>query len=373
MNDRTRGPGKRAIPSAWRVTGGRIANDEQLDGSAVSWSASRITALEDYLAAFRLTDESCASRAAILDDLLGNQFDKLPLPGGGNTATRWHALSAVAVCDLALAKLFESHADALAILSELGQNELAQRGTWAVWAAEPPHSRLAAYERDGKSLLLEGTKPWCSGASHVTHALVTAWHNDDPVLAAVELSQPNIEIDTSGWQAIGMRATGTASVRFAGARATQIGETGAYLNRAGFWQGGAGIAACWLGSAAAVATTLLEYVARSDEPHSCAHLGAVDSELASAAALLRATADWIDANPDADARCWALRARVAVDRASARVIGHVSRALGPAPMCTDASFARAIADLPVFVRQSHAERDEEALARALLEGRASRM
>jgi hypothetical protein len=46
---------------------------------------------------------------------------------------------------------------------------------------------------------------------------------------------------------------------------------------------------------------------------------------------------------------------------------HVSRALGAAPFCTDPWFARAIADLPVFLRQSHAERDECALGRTLLD------
>jgi hypothetical protein len=40
---------------------------------------------------------------------------------------------------------------------------------------------------------------------------------------------------------------------------------------------------------------------------------------------------------------------------------HATRALGAGPLCRNARFARALADLPVFLRQSHAERDLAAL------------
>jgi len=369
MNDMTSSPRMRAAPSAWRLCDERKSADARNIDSAVA-SAS---ALELLLAAVHFDDESCASRAAVLDQLHANELDRLPLPGSGKTATRWRALTAVAACDLSLAKLYESHTDALAILAELHRANLSYDGTWAVWAAEPPNARVVARASHGDHLILDGVKAWCSGASHVTHALVTAWLDDQPVLAAVELSQPKITVDASGWQAVGMRATGTANVRFDGAHATQIGDVGAYVERPGFWHGGAGIAACWLGGLAAIATTLVEAVARRAEPHADAHLGAVDAELSSAAALLRETASWIDAHPRADARRPALCARVAVDRAAARVIEHVSRALGPAPFCTDARFARALADLPVFLRQSHAERDEAVLAKALLQEHVSHL
>lgn len=323
--------------------------------------------LESYLATLGFTDETCRARVATLDALCARGLDRLPMPARGDTATRWRALAAVAACDLSLAKLYESHTDALAILAELQEAELSQQGMWAVWAAEPPNAKLIAHAGQGQRLNLEGIKPWCSGAGHITHALVTAWRDGQPVLAAVDMSQPSIAIDTSGWEAVGMRATGTGTVRFDNACATQIGDIGAYLARPGFWHGGAGIAACWYGCAAALATMLLEKIARRAGPHACAHLGAVDAGLSPAAALLRETASWIDANPQADARRTALRARIAVERTAGRVIRHVSRALGPGPFCTDAWFAHALADLPVFMRQSHAESDEEALGQTLIE------
>ena len=366
MNDIGHDPLRRAAPAAWYINSGLRLSDEEPGTDIEPKRYALVPELERYLAGVRYSDESAASRAATLDALRARGMDWLPLPGHGETATRWRGLAAVAACDLSLVKLYEAHTDALAILAELGRTEFADDGNWAVWAAEPPNAKLIAHAVSGDALKLEGTKPWCSGAPHMSHALVTAWRNDEPVLAAVELSQPNITIDSTSWQAVGMRATGTSEVRFDGARAVQIGEPGAYLSRAGFWHGGAGIAACWYGCAAALASILRDSVRRHAEPHACAHLGAADAELSAVAALLRESAAWIDAHPRDDAQQCALRVRVAVEQAAAQVMEHVSRALGAVPFCTDPWFAHAIADLPVFLRQSHAERDECALGQTLL-------
>jgi len=370
MNDIGHDPLRRAAPAAWYINSGLRLSDEEPDADIGPKRYALVPALERYLANVRFGDEQAASRAATLDALRARGMDWLPLPGRGETATRWRGLSAVAACDLSLVKLYEAHTDALAILAELGRTELADDGNWAVWAAEPPNAKLIAHGANGNALTREGTKPWCSGAPQVTHALVTAWRGDEPVLAAVELSQPAIAIDPGGWQAVGMRATGTSSVRFDGARAVQVGNAGAYLSRPGFWHGGAGIAACWYGCAAALASILRDSVKRHDDPHACAHLGAADAELSAVAALLRESAAWIDGHPRDDAQQCALRVRVAVEQAAEQVMQHVSRALGAAPFCTDPWFARAIADLPVFLRQSHAERDECALGRTLLDDEA---
>jgi hypothetical protein len=328
--------------------------------------------LERRLATLRFdTDatDDIASRAQALQTLCAASLDRLPLPGQGRTALRWSALAAVAACDLALVKLYEGHTDALAMLAELGAASYAvPHSRWGVWAAEPPQQKVQARTGSGRVLQLYGVKPWCSGAAALTHALVTVWRGDGaPVLAAVDLAQPSISVSEAGWRAVGMAATGTAEVRFDGAHAVQIGEPHAYVGRPGFWHGGAGIAACWYGSAAQLGSALRAGVARRRDPHACAHLGAVDTQLACVGALLRETAAWIDRYPRADAMRAALRARLSVERAATDVLAHVMRALGPGPLCGERKLARAAADLPVFLRQSHAERDEAALGNALAE------
>lgn len=301
-------------------------------------------------------------------------LDRLPLPAHGETLRRWAMLADIAGLDLALLKLFEGHTDALAILAELSDpSRFPADACWAVWAAEPPAARLELTTesslRDGQRVRLHGRKAWCSGAATVTHALVTAWHRQTPCLAAVEMNANGVGITSDGWSAVGMAATRSVEVIFDDVPATLVGGARDYLQRPGFWHGGIGIAACWWGAAARLGdmlrTTLEDSESRRDDPHAFAHLGAVDVALRHGQARLREAAHWIDAHPEAETRHLALSVRAAIDHGVAEVIHHVGRGVGAGPYCRDPLFARLMADLPVFVRQCHAERDLEALGRHL--------
>jgi hypothetical protein len=322
-----------------------------------------------HLSASSYAYGSADAAARALATLAAEGLDRLALPGRGATLERWRALAAVAGFDLSLVKLFEGHTDALAILAELTGAAPRAGETWAVWAAEPPTARLRAASANSSTrhLTLHGTKAWCSGAACVTHALVTAWNErDEPLLAAVELRQPGVRVTSDGWAAVGMRASASVDVRFEAARAVQVGAPRAYLDRPGFWHGGAGIAACWFGAAAAIGQFVKRETARRPDAYKLAHLGAIDVMLGGARSLLRETAERIDRTPRADAFIAALRVRLAAERAALGVVEHAGRALGAAPLCRNAQFAHLMSDLPVFIRQSHAERDEAALAERLV-------
>ena len=283
----------------------------------------------------------------------------LPLPGAGQTRARWLRLSAVAREDVVVGRLVEAHADADAILHEITGSRVGAGQWWGVWAAEPPTPRLDA-ERNGTSWLLTGAKAWCSGAGMCSHALVTAHDGDERRLFAVDLGQPGVLVGQGGWQARGMQRSATEQVAFDAVSATLVGSGEAYLSRAGFWHGSAGVAACWLGGAEAVADTLRTAAARRRlDDHARAHLGAVDAALAGSRWTLLGAADEVDADP-ADitgARVRALRVRAVVEAAASLVLDRVGRALGPGPLAQDARHAAAVADLGIYLRQSHAERD----------------
>lgn len=292
-----------------------------------------------------------------LTAMVGEGLDALPLPGSGQTLERWRMLAQVAAQDLGLCKLYEGHTDALAIMAELGADAPPPRSTWGTWAAEPPQARVTLHG-DAEQVRLRGRKAWCSGAAVVSHGLLTAW--DDAgrqCLVAVDLNQPGVRITSDGWQAVGMAATASVDIFFDDAEARRIGPPAGYLERPGFWQGGAGIAACWYGGTEALAEYLRASASRRDDPHALAHLGRVDTLLQGARSALAACATWIDRHPREDAQWHTRRVRALVEECAETVQAAVGRALGAQPFCREAHFARLAADLPVYLRQSHGERD----------------
>lgn len=290
-------------------------------------------------------------------------LDQLPLPGHGATLQRWQMLAAIAAIDLSLLKLYEGHTDALAILAEIDGPGVPAGSSWGVWCAEMPGARVQLQQAADGRHVLEGRKAWCSGAKGLSHALISCWNEDGQAcLASVALSQPGVHVTDEGWQAVGMLACASVDVTFSGARAFPVGAPGAYLERPGFWHGGAGIAAAWYGAACAVASHLHARAQHAaPDPVRLAQLGQIDCALRAAGALLREGAAKIDRHPQSDAMALALRLRLTVEDAATQVLHLATRALGAGPLCRDARFARLAADLPVFLRQSHAERDQAVL------------
>lgn len=323
-------------------------------------------ALHAFLQLQRQAPANTEGLGFTLTAMVEQGLDQLPLPGSGQTLQRFRQLAQVAGHDLGLCKLFEGHTDALAILAELDGPAPAVASTWGMWAAEPPTARVRV-KRVGQRWRLDGRKAWCSGAAVVSHGLLTAWDEQErQQLLAVPMQQPGVRVTDQGWAAVGMGATASVEVLFCDAEGVPVGGPGDYVQRPGFWHGGIGIAACWYGAACALAQVLREHCARREEPHALAHLGAVDTALAGAASVLRSSAAHIDRLPLANAQLLARRARAVVEAAAAQVIEHAGRAVGAGPYCQDRHFARLIADLPVYLRQSHAERDLAALGQHLI-------
>jgi hypothetical protein len=305
-------------------------------------------------------DDPFGARLAF--ELIAEAAAELPLPGAGQTLARLRGLAAVGTVDVTLGRLVEAHADAVAILAELEGPAPKPGERWGVWAAEGPQSTVQVQVAEA-GWLLTGTKPWCSGAGLCTHALVTVPGPDGPALCAIALEPATSRPRTGTWQSVGLAGSATEPVEFDGAPAIRVGAAGSYLTRAGFWHGAIGVAAVWWGGAAGVAAPLYEAVAAGRaHPHAAAHLGAIEVLLESSAALLRQAAAGMDADPGMVGERAALTVRAAVEAAATEIIDRTGRALGPAPLCYDRAHSRRVADLAVYIRQTHAERDLERLA-----------
>ena len=304
-----------------------------------------------------------------IDQNLENTIKKLimfvpdiPHPGEGETLARWKILAKVGSTNLNLAKWFESHLDALSILNELNYSPV-NTGLWAVWAAEgstpPIHFKQA---------LCSGQKNWCSGAGLVDYGLLT--YRDEcnqSQLFIVDMHQPNIQIKHNGWNAVGMQHTRTASLSFDQVSAKALGQSNAYLERPGFWHGAAGVAACWFGAAARLADFL--YQACQTKPHAyrLRYLGEVSTLLFTTKQYFHHVANQIDQYPKQSHELIIRILRTKVEQTAQLVLDQVGKALGARPFCENRTFAALAADLPVFLRQSHAAFDLEQIAKLVLQ------
>lgn len=291
------------------------------------------------------------------------------LPGGGRTAERWLALVDLAAGDVALARMCEAHLDAVAILAEAG---LTPRpgAVYGVWAS----AALGGAEVVLDHGRLTGTKPFCSGIGIVDRALIDVragegrqlvdadvrfvghggrWHSPDSSAAA---SSAVVE-----WHHAGLASCNTGRVTLADVTdAEPVGAVGWYLDRPGFWHGACGPAACWAGGAAG----LLAYVEPGEDPFRLAAAGAMAAAAWTMRAVLQRAGDEIDRDPGdvGAARRRARMVRHTVHEQATAMLDRFQRAWGPRPLVEVPGVAARIADVGIYLRQHHGDRDLAALA-----------
>lgn len=311
-----------------------------------------------------------------LRTLLAGGALRLPLPGDGRTAERHRRLTAFGRRDLALARLIEAHTDALAMLAQSGRAPC-PNALYGVWAAERADARLCCEPIAGGRWRLRGSKAFCTGVTLCDAALVTA---TDQAAGRPRLFHIDVRAwresgaacaDTGGWAtpAFADTATGTLTTAAAGVQVdgdAAVGPPGWYLDRPGFWHGAAGPAAVWAGGAMALADAALAY--RNDDPHRAALLGALAAQTWGMTAHLVQAGNEIDADPDdrsGSACTRALSLRHQIERAVTDVLDRFGRACGPVLLAFDADVARRHAELSLYIRQCHGERDLALLYRTL--------
>jgi alkylation response protein AidB-like acyl-CoA dehydrogenase len=355
----------------------------------------------------------------------------LPRPGHGSSARYLETLATLAAADVTVARVVEPHLDAAMILAECpAPVDLRGVGadaasTWGVFAAEGPGVRLTATPTptttpDASGWLLDGTKPWCSLAGRLTHALVTAHMGADGAgwpdaaggaggpdatersaavgggrrLFAVDLRHDGVTVREDAWVARGFPSVPSGPTDFARVPAVPVGATGWYLGRAGFEWGGIGVAACWFGGAVGVARRVVQAAVERGDDIALLHAGRVALAVQSAASALAAAAAVMDqavmgraamdpavidpvemdqaggSTPAAgdtagEAALLAQVTRSIVRAAAEDVLREAAHALGPSPLALDADYAARVADLELYLRQDHGTRDEARVGRLL--------
>ncbi|MGK9147426.1 acyl-CoA dehydrogenase [Plantibacter flavus] len=287
-----------------------------------------------------------------------------------HTAGRHFAgLGAIAAVEVTLARVVEPHLDALGILGQAGR-EASSDSSWGVFAAEAPGLHLDATQGpDGWRL--NGVKPWCSLASRLSDALVTAHTGPgERRLFAVSLTAPGVTTDDDAWLARGLPLVASGPVEFSQVPASPVGEDGWYLRRPGFSWGGIGVAACWWGGAVPLVDRLLAAArTRPGAELLLRTLGTAAIDLAIAEQAIAEAARAIEqgrAEGAAGPRL-AQRVRSTVRGRVDAIRAAVLAALGPGPLTTEPAHLSRMSDLELYVLQDHGDRDLARYGRMLLE------
>jgi len=285
-------------------------------------------------------------------------------------SAQWAALLHTATIDLATARTIEPHLDALTILSEVWSTAPEPDTYWGVYAAEVPDSGLVAERSQGQTFELTGEKRWCSLATELTHAIVTAEVDDNRQAFAIHLQKPDVTHSEEVWNSEGLNEIPSGSIQCHNSPAKPVGEPGWYLERQGFWTGAIRVAACWLGGAIGMAQSAAEKHSGRPQPSPLGNLtlGRIDAEIYAGVSMLVHAATIIEAADDLDInehRKLAFRVRNGIYRIAQKIQQLSKELAGPTTLTQDQHFTKTDADLSVYLSQHHGVRDEAELGQLL--------
>jgi alkylation response protein AidB-like acyl-CoA dehydrogenase len=285
----------------------------------------------------------------------------LPEAGGGQTPKRHLALFDFGCENLSLAKVVEGHIDALSILKQAGRYGVSADTLYAVWASDAPGGRTEL-RRSGHNIVLTGRKRYCTGATFIDRALITA-HGDGGIwICDVPVDQQKVIMETAEWASPAFAGTQTATLTFQDLVLSPqevLGSPGWYLSRSGFWHGAIGPASCWAGGAAGLFKRADEVVSRTN-PFAVAHLAAMHAEVYGMRALLVQAGMEIDHHGFHDApaaKRRALTVRHLIEQSCQLVLQEFGRATGPGLLAFDSEVMQRTVELTLYVRQVHGEAD----------------
>ena len=257
--------------------------------------------------------------------------------------------------NLAVARLFEAHVNALRLVVRFGapaQQRMAAEDALAghlfgLWVTDPPGRPMLRAEGDR----LAGAKGPCSGAGHCRRALVTA----GPRMAVIELTGDEAVTPIVGLQ--GMRAAANGTVALDGVRVLfWLGEQGDYLREPDFSCGAWRASAAASGALDALVDAVAEALRRKrwdEAPMQQARFGEmlIARETARLWTERAATAAETESDDPAARVATVNLARIAVETACLDALRLAQRSLGLAAFVAPHPVERLARDLGTYLRQ----------------------
>ncbi|WP_184383305.1 acyl-CoA dehydrogenase family protein [Roseococcus suduntuyensis] len=274
----------------------------------------------------------------------------------------WQALVTLGHADLSAGRLFEGHVNVLRLLDEHGDAAQRRRaegvGLLAIWGADDPAAPVLL--EGGR---MSGRKLFCSGATSVGAALVTARTPEGPVLVWIERPETARFTDGPAWPIGGMRASESRACALDGLQVRPgdvIGGPGDYLAQPSFSGGIWRILALQLGAMRRLDEALRAHLLahdRAGHPAQRARLMENALDLESTRLWTLSAAEAVEAGHDTEAALARVGlAREVTTRAAEGVLARIRRGIGLPGSVMDATpggapMERLARDLDSFLRQ----------------------
>jgi alkylation response protein AidB-like acyl-CoA dehydrogenase len=349
----------------------------------------------DRTATFPAEDFEDLFRAGLLAPVVPKEYGGHGLgPYTADVFTLWMMTKEIARADLSLARCWEGHVNSLVLLDGMATEEqksrwfkgVVERGEkWVAWSGEPQARKPDEPIRFGTSVekvdggyIVDGNKAFATSASGAQWAILlvntagpggvrhaNAGSLDTVLMMACNLSDPSVEIDTSWWDPIGMRATASHLVHFRNTFIPDhdlIGYPGQYLKEG--WQTCfiPHYAATFLGAAEAAYDYALNYITtqkKIEDPYVQHHIGQMSVNVETAHLWLRQVARLWETGRYVEAQIAGSRARHVVEHLAEDTVKECIRACGARCLIRPSSLERVYRDLSFYVRHDN---DDQILA-----------
>jgi alkylation response protein AidB-like acyl-CoA dehydrogenase len=349
----------------------------------------------DRTATFPAEDFDDLFQAGLLAPVVPKEYGGYGLgPYTGDVFTLWMMTKEIARADMSLARCWEGHVNSLVLLDGMSTEEqkarwfkgVIERGEkWVAWSGEPQARKPDEPIRFGTTVekvdggyVINGNKVFATSAGGAQWAILlvntagpggvrhAAAENVDTVLMmACNLSDPSVEIDTSWWDAIGMRATASHLVHFRNTFIPDedlIGYPGQYLKEG--WQTCfiPHYAATFLGAAQAAYDYALDYITtqkKTEDPYVQHHIGQMSVNVETAHLWLRHVARLWETGRYLEAQLAGSRARHVVEHLAEDTVKQCIRACGARCLIRPSALERVYRDLSFYVRHDN---DDQILA-----------
>ena len=362
---------------------------------------ARRAAHYDQTATFPAEDFDDLFRAGLLAPVVPREYGGLGLgPYRGDVFTLWMMTKEIAKADLSLARCWEGHVNSLVLLDGMANQEqrsrwfegvVTQGHKWVAWSGEPQARKPGEATRFGTTVkkvdggyVVDGNKVFSTSAGGAQWAILlvntagpggvrhTSASLDTQLLMACDLSDPSVQIDSSWWDPIGMRATVSYLVNFRSTFIHErdlIGYPGQYIKEG--WQTCfiPHYAATFLGAAEAAFDYTIEYVVaqnKIEDPYIQHHLGQMSVNVETAHLWLKHVAQLWETGRYDEAQVGGSRARHVVEHLAEETVRHAIRACGARCLNRPSSLERIYRDLSFYVRHDNDDHILAMIGKSLL-------